>query len=201
VILGGVIRDYLLHQADEILLCSHENSGKMIASESLRCGIYRQAKSLPRPLLVGSSTIPLADGRIVVIGGGATCFSMGTFWNKGIYTFYLDDQVIKQPATAGWAHEKTIDIIPGEPAVPLHGGEAGKAQIKSIPRRMINTSKEFEKILSSGQPVVLERIYLGSCIQNWTLDYLANQVGSDRKVCCMAEYNAHQLIVQIGDHP
>lgn len=201
MIVGGVIRDYLLHNADEIMLCSHETSGNTIVGNSLRREVHQQTDSLPRPLLVGNSITPLADGRIVVIGGGATCFSMGTFWNKGVYTLYLDDQATKQGETTGWAHEKTIDIIPGDRAVPVQAGEAGKAQINPIPRRMIKTSEDFAKILRRGQPVVLERIDLGNCAQNWTLDYLAEKVGSDRKVRYTAASNVHQLIVEIGGHP
>lgn len=34
----------------------------------------------PRPLFVGHSSL-LKDGQIIVVGGGAVCFSFGTHWN------------------------------------------------------------------------------------------------------------------------
>lgn len=41
------------------------------------------ASDAPRPLLIGSSVVLTEDRQLVVIGGAATCFSMGTFCMLG----------------------------------------------------------------------------------------------------------------------
>lgn len=37
------------------------------------------AAETPRPLIIGSSVVLSKDHELVIIGGAATCFSMGTF--------------------------------------------------------------------------------------------------------------------------
>lgn len=43
-----------------------------------------------RPFIVGSSVAIHQDGRFSIIGGGATCFAMGSFWSQGNYTVRPD---------------------------------------------------------------------------------------------------------------
>lgn len=38
-----------------------------------------EGREIPRPLIVGSSVVSPQNGQIVILGGGATCFSMGSF--------------------------------------------------------------------------------------------------------------------------
>lgn len=38
-----------------------------------------EGHEIPRPLITGSSVVSPQNGEIVIIGGGATCFSMGSF--------------------------------------------------------------------------------------------------------------------------
>lgn len=38
-----------------------------------------EGHEIPRPLIVGSSVVSPQNGQIVILGGGATCFSMGSF--------------------------------------------------------------------------------------------------------------------------
>lgn len=37
------------------------------------------AAETPRPLIIGSSVVLSDDQELVIVGGAATCFSMGTF--------------------------------------------------------------------------------------------------------------------------
>jgi tRNA wybutosine-synthesizing protein 4 len=131
----------------------------------------------------------MPNGSVVVVGGGATCFSMGTFWNKGVYTIHGLDAAGNErpgpPRTSGWEHAKTIFTPSSLPDVPKpvrpQTGD-GIASIAPIPRLRLETADDFVKIVRHGRPVVLEGLNLGSCVSAWTLDYLIDKVGADRKV-------------------
>lgn len=122
----------------------------------------------------------------MVVGGGATCFSMGTFWNKGVYNLRLSEAEKSVPAPAlPWVHERTVELIPtqrGLPIAPRQQGNREPTEPTPIPRLRLGTGDDFAKVVRDGRPVVLEGLDLGSCVANWTLNYLADKVGADREV-------------------
>jgi tRNA wybutosine-synthesizing protein 4 len=188
ILLGGVTRDHLLSHQDEVLLCS-VSSGELTITSRLIGQAPEGEDRVPRPLLVGHSIILMPDGTVVVIGGGATCFSMGTFWNSGAYTLQLPtaggEEAGVPALTSRWAYEKTIDIVPIQRTTPINTKPqtaGGPATIIPILRLKLETADEFLKIVSQGRPVVVEGLDLGACVSTWTLDYLVDKVGADRKV-------------------
>lgn len=78
VVLGGVGHDGVIPQTQEILLCSTVGS-KIQVVGSIPLLDATEGQVIPRPLIVGSSVVSPQDGQIVILGGGATCFSMGSF--------------------------------------------------------------------------------------------------------------------------
>ncbi|AEO63730.1 uncharacterized protein THITE_2124154 [Thermothielavioides terrestris NRRL 8126] len=188
LILGGVAKDHLLSHQDEALFCSLTSSGLEI-SRRLRPDSAQHVGSVPRPLFVGHSVVLRPNGDVVVLGGGAVCFSMGTFWNSGVYTLRVpgtgDCGLEVSPAASRWAHEKTIDIVPSQPGPPVVlnplDGASGPT-ITPIPRLKLETADDFHDVVRAGRPVVLVGLDLGNCISAWTMDYLVEKVGADRKV-------------------
>ena len=131
----------------------------------------------------------MADGSFAIVGGGATCFSMGTFWNKGAYTIRIpihdQGEPLTSPAGSRWIHEKTVDIIPGESTPPkaTKAQDSGEsAPITSIRRLRLETDDDFFKVVREGRPVVIEGLDLGNCVSAWSPDYLVEKVGADRQV-------------------
>ena len=51
-----------------------------------------------------------------------------------------------------------------------------------IPRVILRSAAEFEAIVKKGKPVVIERLDLGPCVQTWTAEHMAEQVGAEREV-------------------
>lgn len=184
--------EQLLNHKDEALLCSLDGKRCQIARRLVLKEVTT-ASSFPRPLLTGHSAVLTPERHIVIAGGGATCFSMGTFWNQGVYTFELPsdgtkNEILETPPH--WIHEKTVDIIPGQPtptrvqaaSEASDDKPAGQLNIKSIPRVKLESKEDFSRFLREGKPVVFEGLDLGSCTRNWSLPYLVDKVGADRKV-------------------
>jgi len=197
-IIGGVIRDQLLPRSLEFLHWSDVWPGLGSIKKLLVSNVTGVETTQQLPLCIGTSTIPLRDGGLVVLGGGATCFSMGTFWNKGIFSFYPaaqnNGEMLPSTDTTGWIHEKTLDIVPGESHVPVApmletGATSDRQSIRTIPRVGLETAEDFSRIVRNGQPIVLDGLNLGRCVSEWNLDHLTEKVGHERKVCTSHSFN------------
>ena len=146
------------------------------------------------------------------MGGGAVCFSMGTFVNKGCYTIMParsergcytfmsksestdEDEcicdVVPQPRVA-WQYLKALEPKQESKAAtvtPTNLGSPAALDPVIVRRRKINSSAEFSSIMTAGQPVILEGLNLGACTELWKDEYLLQKVGRDRSVrmrlCC-----------------
>jgi tRNA wybutosine-synthesizing protein 4 len=196
--MGGVIRNQLLPRNLEFLHWSDVGPGIGSIKNLLVSNVMGVETPPQLPLCIGTSTIPLRDGGFVVLGGGATCFSMGTFWNKGIFSFYPATQnnweMLPSTDITGWIHEKTLDIVPGERHIPVApmlktGAMSDRQSIRTIPHVGLETAEDFSRIVRKGQPIVLERLNIGRCVSEWNLDHLAEKVGHERKVCTSHSFN------------
>ncbi|KAK3315207.1 methyltransferase-like protein [Apodospora peruviana] len=205
ILLGGVIKDHLLDRQDEILVCTLSADGVEITRRLVRADILEGEANIslpPRPLLVGNSTVPLPDGRVVLAGGGATCFSMGTFWNRGVYTLkptVADENQNTSSELPHWVHDRTVDIIPGPENLSVAqpqskaGGQGSNPRIEPIARIQLESQEAFAKLIREGKPAVLEGLDLGPCVLNWGLERLVDKVGKDRKVV------VHEAVTQAMD--
>lgn len=131
-----------------------------------------------RPVLVGASVVGTGNGEVAIAGGGMTCFSMGTVWSPGLYTF----SVRPSGGTSAWAFAKTLSVAPEEVMEVETPTQARPAVITQIPRRKLTSAEEFQQVLQGGLPVVLEGLDLGVCTAEWNAASLAAKVGTDRQV-------------------
>ncbi|KAI0884806.1 LCM-domain-containing protein [Annulohypoxylon maeteangense] len=174
--IGGIIADGIVTRDIDVINIDISGSHYKILST------YRLEAS-PRPLLIGVSTELTDDNQLVVMGGGATCFSMGTFWNRGSYTLHHSHASIARNGRI-WKHSKIVELTDETKRqdVPstLHNGQV--AVRVDIPRVQISTAAAFLAVMKAGKPTVIEGGNLGSCVQNWSSEYIVKQLGSDRKV-------------------
>ncbi|TRX92802.1 hypothetical protein FHL15_006208 [Xylaria flabelliformis] len=180
IIVGGIQHDGIVPRVDEVLAISPSHPNTRIIS---RCSmaISDKLSSVPRPLLVGAS-VSLLSHQLLVMGGGATCFSMGTYWNEGCYTLDLSTLLGKDPLTSRRGtlkFQKSVEVTDrAQPPKSTSEGDSKleRAKILDIPKIRVSTEDEFEKILKAGKPVIIEGIDLGTCAQKWTKAYLTENV-------------------------
>ncbi|ROW06585.1 hypothetical protein VMCG_04459 [Cytospora schulzeri] len=204
-VLGGVGCNGVIPQEDEILVCNLDNAGLQV-SERITIPITGENIEIPRPLIVGSSIACPRDGQIVILGGGATCFSMGTFWTKGTYTLAIDNTrhhkspSCPSPPPQCWEISRSGEIVPKplDPACKNDGNRQQAAEIKPIPRIKVDSKESFEGVLQKRLPVVMGGVDLGPCRHKWTLRYLTEQIGEDRKRNQMPD--AKLTLIQIVVH-
>ncbi|KAI1381419.1 LCM-domain-containing protein [Hypoxylon crocopeplum] len=182
-VIGGIVANDIVTRDLDILIIEISNSQYKIIST---CRI----EVTPRPLLIGVSTELTDDGQLIVVGGGATCFSMGTFWNPGCYTLEYDlkASVHALPAPSRkcrkWQFSKIVELTEETKRQQVSTSSCGKqAAVKvDIPRLQISTPSAFSAVLKAGKPVIIEASELGGCTQNWSSEYIVGQLGFDREV-------------------
>ncbi|KAI0205794.1 leucine carboxyl methyltransferase [Astrocystis sublimbata] len=188
VVVGGIQHDGIVPRDEEVLAMKNPGASPFKSTINSRCALTLEGA--PRPLLVGTSVASADPELLVIMGGGATCFSMGTYWNQGCYTLNLilmlggSYSIEEQRSPFGF--QRSIDIINQPLALkPDFNGYLGPQQpvsISEIPRIRVDTEDDFENIIKAGRPVVIEGSDLGPCVQMWSGAYLTEKVGPQRKV-------------------
>lgn len=180
LLVGGICGSRMLSSQDEIL-----------NMKSLRTHPIHG----PRPLFIGSA-ITDVDGGLIVLGGGATCFSFGTYWNSP--SILTDDPEAslkcgwhllstQRPDTALGKHDfvdQNVNQTSDNAAKPNgHDGTQWRLPgLQHIPRRSLTQGIEFENFVNDGRPVVFSEGDIGPCTAIWSNGYLKDAIGSDRKV-------------------
>lgn len=156
-----------------------------------------------RPLLVGHSVFE-EDSSVIVVGGGANCFSFGTCWNRSIVTLAFDGE-----AKNDWKLFNGEDAKPHDDKRDLTSVSerrlapelsAGEAQSEDVQCLGIETAKDFERLVNNSKPVKMERMDLGSCLTNWSLDTLKVKMGESRSVRA-CHFTHDMLLIPPGGSP
>ncbi|EFQ33455.1 leucine carboxyl methyltransferase [Colletotrichum graminicola M1.001] len=184
ILLGGVIKDVQLPSADDILVL--RMTGGHIDVVARLDGT--DSSGVVRPFIIGSSVVSYGEGNFAIVGGGATCFSMGTYWAAGSHAFHFDvdllspqsDTLLPLPQPEPVRYLATVEITAGN----TENAAESWAPVErlAVPRVKIENAEHFQKLLQAGKPVVIEGSDIGPCKSAWSAEYLINNVGSDRKV-------------------
>lgn len=111
---------------------------------------------------------------------------MGTFWTRGVYTLKVPGNLhnnnrLGQDDRFEYSHSGEIVQAPPEDLRPAQASPQ-PAAVRTVKRVRLSTGHSFEDIVAQGEPVVIQGLDLGPCTAQWSLGYLANQIGPDRKV-------------------
>ena len=182
LLIGGV-SDQLLPQSRDIVSLLRRHGE---AEDELDFGLLLSPVKPPnagqRPLLVGHVSY-FCDDSIILVGGGAVCFSFGTYWNERIWTFRTYPLADSSPGI--WELEAPQKAFTQEQSKwNKTSDSAKKSSLKriSVPRVKVDTTLSFEQRLRDAQPVVIEGLDIGPCVQEWSLDRLKAKIGADRNV-------------------
>lgn len=196
-LIGGVIHGDILPKECEVLaLDASESSYRILGTYDSE--ISPASAAIPRPLLVGVSVSMDKDNdALVIMGGGATCFSMGTCWNRGCYTIpqipaNTTRITPRSDVSSGqWKFLQLLEVTEEPPVgqAPVQSGQTHIAKV-DIPRVRIDDKSSFIEVLKRGKPVVIEGNGPGICVKTWTPEYLTQKVGCDRKVCPLSRPNS-----------
>lgn len=139
------------------------------------------------PFMIGCSAVTSGE-RLIVVGGGATCFSMGTFWEIGSYAIDLPvDPPNRHFGGTPGATDK-VEYVESRKTIAYQGDGATrqslgtKATITSIPRMRLASEKDFQQVLQERKPVIIEGLSLGECVEKWQPGYMVERVGQQAQV-------------------
>lgn len=160
-ILGGIVKNELLTLSDEACRISttEDSEQARVVSSSIP---IRSAK--PRPLFIGIAAIQGGDS-LLITGGGAVCFSFGTFWNEGCFslnTLPVDHQDSADISALMWRYLGSSDA---SMAVIKPRQLQANVPVTTAPRVKVQSRKDFDLIVRAGKPVIIETLDLGSCIE------------------------------------
>ncbi|KAG5953471.1 hypothetical protein E4U53_005463 [Claviceps sorghi] len=151
--------------------------------------LCRKSDGEVMPLMIGSSMLRVDDS-IVVLGGGATCFSMGTYWHGGASTISIYNKPIEWMKT--WP-SKLCSLQPqfigsrkflgsNHRDLQRKGFNMAEASVMTVARIKLETPQQFREILQNAMPVVIEKADFGDCAKKWTASYIIERVGHDTQV-------------------
>ncbi|GJN78048.1 tRNA methyltransferase ppm2 [Purpureocillium lilacinum] len=165
----------------ELVLIRRQADGKRIAKV-----LRPKDKPMAVPFMVGCGAVTSSTG-VLLVGGGATCFSMGTFWEAGVYSIKIpgaesDEHSINHGKPAIEYSETRRVVSTGGPSDPAktHGEDVTITQVPRI--RLGPEDATFDEVLLDAKPVILEGLNLGACVEKWTPQYMVEKVGDDTEV-------------------
>ena len=138
-------------------------------------------------LLLAGHSVGGGPSSLAIAGGGAVCFSFGTYWNQHIWSLQLDG-----------AQNQNIWRCGGESdPEPIVTRQMALANLRALDREVVqeeqkhtmsilttrlDSSVQAKRILMQSKPVVFDGLDLGPCTKEWTLESLKAKIGGDRPV-------------------
>ncbi|KAI8942725.1 hypothetical protein NX059_000773 [Plenodomus lindquistii] len=182
LLIGGLSANGMHSLAEDFLLLEPSTEGVIVENPVMQ---------LPStwPLLVGMGAVAVSRNEVLVVGGGAVCFSMGSFWNEDPFTITSLAQGAKPwrclpPQISGAAQAKAGETARGkrQGKAKKHTTNVKNVRITEIPRVQVNSAEDFALLVAASKPSIIEGLNIGPCTDLWTLDYLKEKIGQDREL-------------------
>lgn len=166
---GGVSSLKLLDRSDSMILIDPQSA--TIIALTLNSEV----------LLVGFN-MDFLNGSIAIYGGGAVCFSFGSFWSptilltlphdKNNHIDSITDLVDIKNSLVAYNETRTRTILNSFKQLPT-----------DVKIAEIGSKDDFTKLCREGMPFVMSNINLGPCTTLWKdSQYIVDKVGKDRQV-------------------
>ncbi|CAI6276755.1 unnamed protein product [Periconia digitata] len=188
MLIGGVSKYGISALCEDIVVVAPDTEKSTIS-------VHKPDLSLPKsvwPLFVGFGAVAVSRDEVVVAGGGAVCFSMGSFWNEGFLSITTDSKTVPSwvPSTHAAPNNKSAAVKEEAPVPSAKSKIKQKSKAKrptgpkpiTISRVQLSTPEDFTNLLHASRPVIIEGQDIGPCRSQWTLPYLKDKIGADREV-------------------
>lgn len=187
LLIGGVTAKQLLPQkADIICLSNCFLASKDSETPDCRFHFIKSLPNTRRPLLIGHNVYS-SSRHLVITGGGAVCFSFGTYWNEGCQTL----QSSEDPDGEVWAplrdqRPPLLDMDQFEQSSQTADSTTRASLLRettnNVPCTKVESVLSFERICNNSKPVIMADLDLGSCTTSWSMENLKRKIGEDRSV-------------------
>ena len=183
LLVGGVSKKGIHSWAEDFVLLTR--NGTEISTEYLPVDMPSK-----RPLLVGTGVAAISRDEIVIAGGGAVCFAMGSFWNEEVLSITRS----KTEETRPWrplsvqaddkAQSKPTDDSQKEKRKPQQKKtkKSTSPRTKNVPRVQLQPKDDFSALCATSKPAIIEGSGLGPCSDLWTVDYLREKLDTSLEV-------------------
>ena len=192
MMIGGVSKKHIHSLSDDFLLLTCSDTTIEVEHPSMQV-----FPPTAWPLLVGVGAVSTSAGEIVLAGGGAVCFSMGSYWNENPLILTPGHTQGAKPwrcvasshssgtaGTTGTAQASTTEAAPQtlrkEACAKKKPGVS--ARIAEIARVHVKSSDDFASLVAASKPAIIEGLDIGPCTDLWTLDYLKEKLGPQREL-------------------
>ncbi|KAH7089030.1 hypothetical protein FB567DRAFT_559567 [Paraphoma chrysanthemicola] len=180
LLIGGVSQNGTHSLSEDFLLLRHTSTELLVRSPAMQ---------LPSmwPLLVGMGVVAVNPDQVIITGGGAVCFSMGSFWNEGYFTVTsagMQGVRLRRaalPQLNGTAQAKPQNDV-SRKGLPAKIGRPSKVRTTEVSRMLVQSADDFAQLVVSSRPAIIEGTDLGPCTDLWTLDYLKERIGTNREL-------------------
>ena len=186
LLVGGIARRLLPQKLDILCLCRRRMSLQDHKLNVLNLvPVNFTLKDRPG-LLIGHCAFASKDF-LIIFGGGAVCFSFGTYWNQCIWTL----QIQSTEQTWAWTLDKNTECNLEADSKATHVEKLlqitgiafqDRQAMEAIERAQVDSSKDFERKIQFSKPFIMKNLDLGPCVSEWTLDNLETKIGADRTV-------------------
>ncbi|GAO14875.1 hypothetical protein UVI_02007140 [Ustilaginoidea virens] len=164
-------------------------SVKMNTRDSFAVSVLGNHTGKAMPLMIGSSVLEVDDG-VAILGGGATCFSMGTYWEVGARIISIVDREGYRENMK--SAEKKCPLLQFVGSQRFNGSTIRREEclapnqststVTPIRRILLESPEQLSDMAKAGLPVIIEKADLGACVRKWTPEYMVDRVGYNTKV-------------------
>ena len=176
LLIGGVASETMAEALELVVLAksrTHQN-GQCLWQPSA----VSVENRLHRPLLIGHCA-QVYDNKVVILGGGALCFSFGSHWNMNVLTISPCNRFEDPSTPIGLLNVDLRKPIVQAASLSFQGDSLHSTARQSV---MDESVQHFERTIEHDKPAKFTNVDLGPCVTDWTLDTLIDRVGADREV-------------------
>ncbi|KIY04171.1 uncharacterized protein Z520_00863 [Fonsecaea multimorphosa CBS 102226] len=181
LLIGGVAKHGCIPKDYEILSIvgsfSAFNDYEKEMDFRVACVLPKRDPNVPRPFLIGHSTHYTARQTTLIVGGGATCFSFGAYWNPGCWLLYDREAGL----SSHWTMVKPETRKLAPQSTPQGGAPTARISTP-IEHIKIETEQDFTRVLSEGRPKLFSDLDIGQCTSTWTAAYLLSKIPPSKSV-------------------